>query len=240
MKRVIPAALAVILLTGCPPKQNPYSYGGTLMYEMFPFDGIRTWEFVNTDEELSYSMIATMREQDPEAKEPKDGVPRYTIDYAKHCRGADPDCYEGEIMRTITWSSDLTEGVRIHDYEDTNGLIEFGTAIQLAPSEMERDDVEETKTDGYTWTSTLIGAENCPVRMNVDWEDCMHLVLDDGDGDDTTNTGLVGDYWAIAGFNVVAILLTADITTGPEDEEWGQWELTDHECEPLEDCDGNW
>ena len=52
MRNAIPAALAVILLTGCPPKENPYGYGGTLMYEFFPFDGIRTWEFISTNEDL--------------------------------------------------------------------------------------------------------------------------------------------------------------------------------------------
>ena len=240
MRNAIPAALAVILLTGCPPKENPYGYGGTLMYEFFPFDGIRTWEFISTNEDLPHTMVATMREIDPDAKEPKDGITRYTVDYSKHCRGASADCVEGELIRTITWSSDLEEGVRVHDYEDPiSGPVEFQPPILIAPEKMERDDTAVTETGGFTWTTTLIATEMCPVHMNVDWPDCIHFSLDDGDGDDTTNAGLVGEYWAIVGYNVVAVQLLAELTV-VDDVEVGQWQLSGHDCEPLEDCNGEW
>jgi len=245
MRKVVPTALAIVLLTGCPPKQNPYGYSGTLMYELFPFDGLRTWEFISTDEDLVYSMIATMREQDPDAKEPKDGITRYTIDYTQNCRGASDDCVPGGPIRTITWSSHIEEGVRIHDYEDPiAGLIEYDPPIVIATAKMERDDVIETKSDGFTWTSTLGEVQDCPVQMNVEWPDCAHFTLDDGDGDDTTNPGLVGAYWSIAGFNVVTVQLVVDTRTvtdpNGEEIEVGQWQLVDHDCEPLEDCDGTW
>jgi hypothetical protein len=240
MRNLLPAALAVVLLAGCPPKQNPFGYGGTLMYEFFPFDGLRTWEFISTNEELAYSLVAIMQEADPEAKEPKDGISRYTVDYTKHCRGADATCFEGEVIRTITWSSDIQEGVRIHDYEDpSSGLIEFEPPILIAPEKMERDEEAVTDTGGFTWTSTLLGTESCPVKMNVDWTDCVHFSLDDGDGDDSTNPGLVGEYWAIVGYNVVTVQLNSDMVI-VDDEEVGQWQLSSHNCEPLEDCDGTW
>jgi len=240
MRNAIPAALAVVLLTGCLPKENPFGYGGTLMYEYFPFDGIRTWEFISTDEDLPHTMVATMREPDPDAKAPKDGINLYTIDYSKHCRGADGSCIEGDLIRTITWSSDLEDGVRIHDYEDaTTGLIEFNPPILIAPEKMERDETAVTDTGGFTWTSTLIATETCPVHMNVDWTDCIHFSLDDGDGDINTNPGLVGDYWAIVGYNVVAVELAAEVSM-VDGEEVGQWQLSDHDCEPLEECDGSW
>ena len=240
MRKFVGTALAVAVLTGCPPKQNPFGYSGTLMYELFPFDGIRTWEFISTDEELAYSLVGTMREQDPDAKVPKDGATLYTIDYTKNCRGADAGCTTGEVLRSITWSSHIEEGVRIHDFEDANGLVEYNPPIVVATAKMERDDVAETKADGYTWSSTLKATEACSVQMNVDWPDCVHFTLDDGDGDDTTNPGLVGDYWAIAGFNVVTFQLVSDIVIVDE-EEVGQWELVGHDYICEGDCvEGIW
>ncbi len=232
-RRVLGATLAIAVLTGCGRGDYKPEYDGAAMYKLFPFDGLRTWEFVSDDEDLSYGLVATMR--DPEGSETVSGTHLYTVDYAMDCRGPDQDCVQGEVLRTITWSSQSDEGVRVHDYEDADGFIAFEPPIQVADATMKRGDVAET--DGSTWTSSLGATESCQVRLNVNWPDCAHFTLDDGDDDETTNPGLVGEYWAIASYNVVTISLTADLTV-VDDNEVGQWELSKHEC--TDGCDGHW
>ena len=80
-------------------------------------------------------------------------------------------------------------------------------------------------------TATFVGFEACPVRLNVDWRECVHITLEDDDADPITNGDVTGDYWAIVGQNIIALQLTTDVN---------QWQLSKIACEPLDTCLGEW
>jgi len=219
-----------MLLAGCAPPDN-YEFSGTIVWDLFPFDGNRTWEFINTDETVTYKLKAQTRPGDPDS-ELSDLYNIYRVDYMTNCVASDPSCVEDEIIRTVGWSSDVQNGVLIHSFQQDSWDVVYDPPIQVSAPEMLVDETLTTVTDGFNWTSTLVGFEHCPVHMNVDWgPNCGHFTLDDGDGDELSNFGLSGDYWAIKGQNVVSLLLLG---------ETGDWQLSESSCEPDEECRGDW
>jgi hypothetical protein len=208
----------------CTP-QNPYSFSGANMSEFFPFDGdSRTWQFINEDETLSFKMNAEVLFEEATGQP---GSRVYPVVYYSDCPSNDPACVDGEEFFRIHWQSTDSDGVSIHGYSVEGGeVIELKPPIQLSDKDGKRGDIIETKTGGTTWTSELVSFEACPVRMNVNWEECAHFRLD-GDG----TYPLQGDWWAIVQYNVVAMQLD-----GAE----GMWQLSTVECGPPESCDGQW
>ncbi len=228
MNRTLVAGLCLLAIGAC-DKENPYTFSGTDMYELFPFDGdVRTWEYINVDESLSYRLVAKTRIEDPV----EGGSYRiYNVDYTTDCVQTDPTCVEDELIRTVGISSDVVNGVLIHTVESNGSVINYDPPLALADKEMKPGDTVVTETDGQTFTATFVGVEFCPVRLNVDWRDCAHITLEDGDADPLTNADIVGDYWAIAGQNIVAIQLSLDTD---------QWQLSAVACEPDDTCLGDW
>jgi hypothetical protein len=224
------ASLTLVLAIGCTP-DDQYQLGGLTMYDLFPFDGNRTWEFINEDKAVTWWLRAETREEDP-IDDLVEGHTVYHVDYTKYCRGEDENCTEGDLVRSIGWSSDVNDGVLIHSFTQGPAELTYDPPLQVAGREMNVGDVSETTTDGYNFTSTLVAMEFCPVEINNDWgPNCAHFRIEDGDTDPVSNQGLVGDYWAVKGLNVVAIDLEGD---------FGAWGLQTHECTPDEDCRGDW
>ncbi|MCB9687637.1 MAG: hypothetical protein H6738_11625 [Alphaproteobacteria bacterium] len=212
------------LLAGCDGGNN-FTFSGSPVWETFPFDGERTWEFLSTDTSLAYKLIATS-DQEPQVK---DGANVYVVDYWTHCVGADPDCVEGESLRRIQWSSTVTDGVRIHGYAVGSGAInELSPPIHVATDVMKKEEVLTTATGGATWSSTLVGLENCPIKITADWDNCnvFEITSDTGDG-----YPIAGKYWTVGGNGFAAMEIVTDS---------GQWQLSDASCEPADECDGTW
>lgn len=201
---------------------NSPTYIGSVVWDTFPFDGERTWEFTSSDTTLTYKLVATS-DQEPEAV---DGVNRYVVDYWTRCLGADEECVDGESLRTIQWSSDVSGGVFVHGYSEGGGAFaQLTPPLHVAKDVMKRDEVLETVTGGATWTSTMVGEDTCPVLLADDWN-CVifDIASDTGDG-----YPLAGRYWTVKGTGFSAM----EIAT-----ETGQWQLSSTECEG--DCDGEW
>lgn len=211
----------VILLGGC--DGNQYSFSGEPVWELFPFDGQRTWDYISTDESLSYKLIA----QSLNEPEQKDGSNVYTVDYSTECVAADADCVDGEILRKIQWSSDIDDGVFIHGFAvGSDPITELSPPLQISKEVAKRDDFVETSTGGAMWTATHMGTEVCPIRMNAAWDECtrIEIAVDAGDG-----YPIAGSWWATKGNGVAAM----EIAT-----ETGQWQISDVACEG--ECDGTW
>lgn len=222
---------SAMVLCGCPP-DDQFEYGGLQTYDSFPFDGNRSWTWISTDQEVTYWLVGQTRSEDPDPENPDYRI--YNVDYSTDCRGADPDCVEGEVIRSVAWSSDINYGVYIHSWEEAGDRTEFDPPLVLAGKQMKPGDSVVTETAGYEWTATLEGIEACDVNLNVVWNDCLRITLDDGDEDDRTNVGLTGTYWAIKSQNVVTFELVG---------EGGRWRLNDSDCVDDEGnpaCDGIW
>jgi hypothetical protein len=211
--------VAVAALAGCQPK-NTFSGSGIDITQFFPFDGdaVQHWEFINRDSAVSYKLVA---DQSPVIEESPDGQ-IYAVDWTIECVSADPYCVPG-LTKTVKWRVTESRGVFLHGVSDGLGnTTNFTPPIQLAEAEMNTDDTVQTVTNGATFTATYLGYETCPVRWAVDWgDDCIHINLDDGDGNPDTNGLVTGDYWAIIGFNVVAVQSQSDSDV---------WELSTFDC----------
>ncbi|MEQ1508069.1 MAG: hypothetical protein ABMB14_37920 [Myxococcota bacterium] len=224
-RTVVWALVAVVggptLVAGCGGDYGP-QFNGSPVWQMFPFDGERTWDYINTDTTLPHKLIGTS------VLEPEviGGVNVYTVQYVKECVGADPACVEGELVRKIRWSSTVSDGVFIHGYDIGAGIVDLVPPVQVTEDTMERGDVLETESGGIVWSSTMNGIEQCPIKMTADWPECgsFTIAADVGDG-----YPVAGDLWATKGNGIAAMQLAT---------ETGQWQLSDVDCQG--DCDGKW
>lgn len=228
----------VLLLTGCPTKDQILP-GGESLYEHFPFDGVRTWEYISTDLEISYKLKGDMRADDPNPDVSAD-FNVYHIDYSTKCVAADPDCVDGALVRSIGVSSDVTNGVLIHSFVQGSVDISYDPPLVIAPRETKVGQEIETFTDGITWTSTLTGYETCEGIVNMQGDQftsancAAHIVLEDADSNADTNYGLAGEYWVSIGLGIIGLSLEGD-----DGQIWG---LSKLECEESDDrtCNGEW
>lgn len=211
--------------------QNQFTFAGSPVWKLFPFDGQRTWEYISTDESLSYKLVASSI-LEPEVVRNKNV---YTVDYAVECVRTDPECVTGTLLRQLRWSSTVTDGVLVHGWSVDGGpLADYDPPVRITADMAERDDVFVTESGGITWISTVLGVDECPIHMNAAWDECtMFEVAADVDGDGAPDEGegypLAGTYWMTQGNGTAALEIVGDS---------GQWQLSDLGCEG--ECDGSW
>lgn len=229
------AAPLILLLTGCPGTDTVTS-GRDVLWEHFPFDGNRTWEF-RSDSGAQYEIVATTRPDDPENELSDEDTNVYWIDFTVDCVGADPECVDGEFIKALAFSSDVRDGVQIHAYDQGNSIIPYDPPLLVTPKDNVVGEVTQTNTDNSNWSSTLMGYQPCTdiVRMQgTDFEraNCAaRFVIEDGDNDPDTNSGVTGDLWVARGIGFVGFSLEG------QEEVWGLSSLV---CEPDEECNGEW
>lgn len=198
---------------------------GTTVWDFFPFDGERVWKYVSTDSTLPYKLVASM-----------DGIPEringknvYTVRYEVECVSNSETCDDGATLYVLRWSSDASDGVYVHQYgvgEDP--FVPFDPPIRLTFDNMDPQDQAVTASNGVTWTSEMGQFNECPVRLSQDIPNCGTWTVgpDAGDG-----FPLEGQWWAVKTIGVTTIQLSSDS---------GVWELSEWDCTPDADCDGDW
>jgi hypothetical protein len=205
-------------LTACGPPKDQFGYQGFAMNEFFPFDGPRTWKFINEDDKIPYLLVGKLNE---EYETTNGGDTRiFEIEFSKDCFRDDADCVEEEYVRTWWWSYDGTNGTLLHGNKlkgESEDL--FDPPVSITSPNMKKDEFVETETAGGAWTSTFVNVEECPVQWEVNWDDCVLLDVDDGDGDPSTGNPASGTFWAVKDYNIVAF----DVPGEP-----GRWELLKH------------
>lgn len=201
-------SLAVLALAGC--SGGGAAYNGTSMTEYFPFDGGRDGEFVNADSTIGYHLL-THKVEPTELAE--DGRETATFEVSKD---------DGTLLYSVKWSVRSNEPVRIEAYsEGTADFTVYDPPIDVVDAFMITGDTIESSTAGMNFTGTYLGPEDCPVLWGgLDWTDCAHINLDDGDGDTTTGPKFAGDYWLVARYGQAWMTLTGD--TQP-------WQLSDYQ-----------
>jgi hypothetical protein len=219
--RAAMAALAVVGLAGCNSGGNPYSYEGFTMSSFFPFDGQRDWTFLQDG--VVHELLATL---DPEF-EVVDSLRIYKVDYALQCPAGIDGCEPAEhAFSQLRWSSDAGNGTLIHAIQGPAGEQVFDPPIALTADRGKKGDVVTTETGGATFTARFDDLVPCPIRYTDQWEQCAKIVLDDDDNPETAGSHpLHGDWFAVAGYNVVAMQLIGDAA---------QWQLNDATYEELE------
>ena len=214
IKSVISVAALSLLLPSC--GGSSYTYQGYRMSEQFPLDGDREWQYLNDSEGVEHPM----RVEKIATPTMKNGAEVYTLEYYNE--------ETGDIVRAVDWSSDSVNGVQIHGYVDytTDGEeVSFEPPIVFADDKMVAGAFVVTETGGYTFTSTLVMSEACPNHYVPDWEDCLKMVLDDGDGDDSTGALVAGEYWLVPSYGTAWFRMT------PDTDNWRLWK---HDWEPTD------
>jgi len=208
---------AGLLLGAC---ENEIQYSGFDMDDFFPVDGTeRGWVMDNMDTSEQYVLdIAFLGE--PEVV---DGdVEVFTFDASRRCIEGVEECGAGPAF-SYGMSVEPLDGIRLHHYSvDGADPVVFDTPMVLAKDKMARGDTVTTdNVDGHSFTVTFVDLEReldddgqptelapelgCDQTLRVNWE-CAHLKVE------STPAGhwLAGDWWAAAGYNVVAFKRTND------------------------------
>lgn len=198
--------LSLATLVACTGLSGP-GYKGTQMADYFPLDGDRTSTYYNADTNVGFTLIV-------EKTFPTERVEGTEIVELEHSKEED-----GAVLGAVKWSSE--DKILIHGWRSgTDAYTTFDTPVVVADEYMLSGDVETTETNGATYTSTLVGFEACPVTWGVEWDDCAHIKLDDGDGDDSAGPMFAGDYWLVTRYGVAWMK-----TTGYGEK----WDLSNHE-----------
>lgn len=187
-------ALIALSLTAC--GTPAYQYAGYRTYEHFPLDGSeRSWLYKHQEKDF---LMSVEKLPDPTQVGSKK---IHTLRYAKE------DPYQ--VLFSIKWSSDSTDGVEVHGYmveesandggdtddgEDTTGdtgmagdvivgqWVEFSPPLQLTEFQMAPGDIVQSSAGGFDYTTTFEGMEGCPNDWRDDW-DCMKLVIESTETD---------------------------------------------------------
>ena len=193
---------------------SSYTYTGYRMHKQFPLDGEREWQYLNDAEDVGNPM----RVEKVASPVMKGDTAVYTLEYYNE--------ETGDIARSIDWSSDSFSGVQIHAYTDFEAGGEeviLDPPLLFADDEMAPGDAVVTETGGYTFTSTLVVSEPCENHFVPDWDDCLKMTVDDGDGNGSEGSLVAGEYWLVPSYGVAWFRMT------PDSENWRLWK---HDWEP--------
>ena len=163
------------------------SYKGSSLYNYLPLDGAREWSYSLDLDESTAESFTGLQEIDALkiTEENVDSYTKVTIEYSQ-------DNGVGEIgtpLMRITWSSDASNGIAIHGYENIqNGeaAVLFEPPILLAESQMLKGTyLENTSHTGGNITSNYIGIEPCPNKWTSDLDepwDCAYFEITSDEG----------------------------------------------------------
>ena len=189
---------SLALLAAC--VDNAPKFQGTKMSPFFPMDGERQAEYVNEDVDGTPWQLFVEKIEPVERVDEEDVV---TFEWSRDDTA--------EIVGAVKWSSSSGKGIKIHAYAvGVDDFITFDTPVNVTDDDdlMLRGESVTTETNGYTFTATLVGFEDCPVQWGIEWEDCAHITLDDGDGDDAAGPIFSGDYWLVQRYGPAWMQLT--------------------------------
>lgn len=192
--------LTLAMHAACSRSVTDYSFYS--MTAFFPVDGERRAEYMNEDAP-NVSWRLAVEKLEPVTEVNGDDI--VTFEWS--------NLETGVLVGAVMWSSGNGGLVKIHGFADyTRGPAEFlvfDTPILFIDDyAMDRGEPVITRTNGYTFTSTLVAFEDCPVYWGPDWKQCAHIRLDDGDGDDQVGPIFSGDYWLAQRFGPAWMLLT--------------------------------
>ncbi len=185
-----------------------YNYVGYLMDNQFPLDGTREYQYLSDDESIE-TPIRVEKASTPTATGTYD---IYTFETYND--------ESGDLLNIVDWSSDSVYGILIHgftDYANSEDPVVFDPPLIFADDEMAPSDFVVTQTGGMTFTSTFVGVEPCPNYYVAEWNECLRMELDDGDGDANAGSMLAGTYWLVPRYGIAWFQQTGDA------EPWVLW-----------------
>lgn len=210
--------LSVLFMIGCDSPAPPPIR--TEVWNLFPFDGQRTWRYVN--DKAPYNIAAELIDS-----EALPNVNVYAVSFTKLCRFEGKSCVTGDEILNIRWSSDPTLGVRIHAYTFEDFVVPMQPPMQITEDTAVSGEDSITTIDGVQWTSTFEGIFTCPSTQSNDWQCGLFEVVAAPEED---GSPLAGSYYAARGQGLVAFDLAMD--------DYGLWQDGGTTCKG--DCNGSW
>jgi hypothetical protein len=207
----------VMMLLACDPG-GTQPFAGTKMSDYFAFEGARTNTYNNANTDIDYQLVVEKKAQTAQVE----GREVVTMEYTNG--------NTAEVFGSVQWSSVTSDAVLVHGYSlgATGATITFDPPVMITDDDdamRTGDSVETTTTDSegteWTFTSTLVeGVPTCPATANDDFTQCVHMTIDDGDGDPTTGPLFTGDFIFVASWGAVFQTIPGWET---------EWELSDME-----------
>lgn len=154
-----------------------YQYQGYQVYEHFPLDGDRNWKYSQDDKKVKWLL-------EVDKVQPSEVVGDHEIVTLDYSRGD-----TGDLLYSVKWSSDSSDGVLIHAFTETGGEdVTFDPPIVFGGYQMASGDSVSTSTNEGDYTATFVAIEGCPNHWVSDW-DCIHISLEG------TGRAFEGEYW---------------------------------------------
>lgn len=207
--------MLALLLIACEPT-GTQPFAGTKMSDYFVFDGERTNEYNNEDVAIDYKLVVQKKTQTTQVDDREVATMEYT------------NGNTGEVFGSVQWSVITSDSVLVHGYSlgATGELITFDPPVAITDGDdaMRIGDTVETETtdsagNSFTYVSTLVeGVAECPSTANDDFTQCVHMTIDDGDGDANVGPLFTGDFILVAAWGAVYQTIPGWET---------EWELTD-------------
>lgn len=187
-------------LGGCGGGTNPYRSGGFSTSDYMPLDGDRSWRYSQDDEAVDWQMVVEKVPQTTTV----DITEIVTLEYSEYANGS-----AGDLLYSIQWSSDSSDGVLIWGYTDevSGESVSYDPPVTFGRRQMVTGDSYTTTTGGRDFTTTFEVVESCPNNWRSDW-DCLKFVLDDGDGDDDAGPPFAGTWWMASSYGASRFIPT--------------------------------
>jgi hypothetical protein len=213
--------VVVPLLVACGGNQFP-GRAGVETELLFPFDGERYWQYKASDDNVPYLLEGELLQEVGKY----DGRNVYTINFVKDCFQNDPNCFDDDLVFSLSMSNFSPLGVFINGYDDGFGPVTLDPPVHVAEREALLNDPIETQTAGRVFQSNYTGIEGCDphVVASVQW-DCYGFDV----SADTSLFPVTMQMYAVPAQGIVAMQFA--------DEDY-EWQLASSGCEG--DCDGVW
>jgi len=180
--------VGALLMTACSSTPTT-GYNGHNIYEYFPLDGNRAWTYAIDDNSLDYLTYVEKTDVVDAG-----GTKITTLEYRQQPQGGDGT--PGDLLYSIDWSSDSAAGIVVYGYSVQGAeSVTYDQPVQFADYQMATGDTVTTDTNGTSFTATMVGMESCTNLWTSETWDCVHMNLDDGDGDDSAGPPFAGDWW---------------------------------------------
>lgn len=168
--RTLWAVALALFSVGCAGQK--FAYPGEKLWERFPLEGQRLWEYTNEDTTVEYSLAI-----EKSGSTLVDGKERVILAHTAI------DSEGGEVLlHELEWSTDADDGIELWSWTDftadSAGVVTtYDPPIQMAAREMNAGDVVTTTTGPGTFTGEYLGLGDCPNNWSNDTWECAQISL---------------------------------------------------------------
>ena len=201
------------------------SYKGSSLYTYLPLDGAREWSYSFDLDEETAEAYTGIQEIDALklTEESVDSYTKITIEYSQDNGVGET----GTPLLRITWSSDASNGIAIHGYENLQAgeaAVVFDPPVLLAePQMLKGSSLDSSSHTGGTITSNYVGIEPCPNKWTSDLDEpwnCAYFEISSDEGFPFDGAWWFATSWGASLFQIDNGPLASEHTWSLSKSEW--------------------